>query len=55
MKEIKNYINGTEHSISNKRLSVTDPSTGDQIANVVLSNEDDFSYLLSVFKIILSK
>ncbi len=43
MKKIENYINGLNKSISTKLLSVEDPSTGEQIGNVVLSSKDDFN------------
>ncbi len=43
MKKIENYINGLSKSISTKLLSVEDPSTGEQIGNVVLSSKDDFN------------
>ena len=43
MKIIKNYINGSEISISKETISVEDPSKGEKIADVVLSSEDDFN------------
>ena len=42
MKEINNYINGRASNKSKNFLPVEDPSTGDQISKVVLSNVDDF-------------
>ena len=42
MKIIKNYINGKKICHSNDFLEVFDPSTGEQISKVVLSNDDDF-------------
>ena len=42
MKKILNYINGKTEGISNEELPVFDPSTGEQIANVISSNENDF-------------
>tara|TARA_B100001057_G_C22837201_1_gene945616 strand:- start:78 stop:1565 length:1488 start_codon:yes stop_codon:yes gene_type:complete len=42
MKEIKNYINGKKSSISKNKISVEDPSTGEKIAEVVLSSSEDF-------------
>tara|TARA_A100001015_G_scaffold321384_1_gene451847 strand:+ start:1062 stop:2549 length:1488 start_codon:yes stop_codon:yes gene_type:complete len=42
MKEINNYINGRASNKSRNFLPVEDPSTGDQISKVVLSNVDDF-------------
>ena len=42
MKIIKNYIDGKIVSISNKDLPIYDPSTGDVISKVILSNNKDF-------------
>ena len=42
MKIIKNYIDGKIVSISNKDLPVYDPSTGEAISKVILSNNKDF-------------
>jgi malonate-semialdehyde dehydrogenase (acetylating) / methylmalonate-semialdehyde dehydrogenase len=42
MKIIKNYIDGKIVSISNKDLPVYDPSTGEVISKVILSNNKDF-------------
>jgi malonate-semialdehyde dehydrogenase (acetylating)/methylmalonate-semialdehyde dehydrogenase len=42
MKIIENYIHGKKVSISKKYLGVFDPSTGDEIAKVVMSEIDDF-------------
>ena len=42
MKKIENYIDGSVLSFSPNFLNVNDPSTGDKIAEVVLSNSDDF-------------
>ena len=42
MKKIHNYINGSSISFSKNELAVDDPSTGEIIANVVLSSDDDF-------------
>jgi len=47
MKKIENYINGSISSISSKTLPVHDSSTGEIIANVVLSNEDDFQKIIN--------
>ena len=41
MKKIKNYIHGKHLSISKEELSIFDPSTGDEVAKVVLSNSKD--------------
>ena len=43
MKKIENYINGKIVSISKNEQSVFDPSTGDEISKVVLSNVEDFN------------
>ena len=43
MKKIKNYIHGKQVSISLKDLPVYDPSTGEEISTVVLSESDDFN------------
>ena len=43
MKKIENYINGNKESNSNIFLPVIDPSTGEQISEVLLSNKDDFN------------
>ena len=42
MKTINNYINGSLKSFSKNKLSVEDPSTGEEIAKVVLSSNEDF-------------
>ncbi len=46
MKKIKNYISGKETSSSNSYLPVEDPSTGENISEVVLSNNTDFEIIL---------
>ena len=43
MRQIDNYINGSLQCQSTKRMSVEDPSTGESIGSVVLSNQDDFN------------
>ena len=43
MKKIENYIHGNITSKSKKNLSVSDPSTGEKIAEVVLSDSQDFT------------
>tara|TARA_Y100001970_G_scaffold294294_1_gene449968 strand:+ start:39539 stop:41026 length:1488 start_codon:yes stop_codon:yes gene_type:complete len=43
MQKIKNFINGKSVTFSNNFLPVFDPSTGDQILEVVLSNREDFN------------
>ena len=43
MEVIKNYINGKKINYSNEFLDVYDPSTGEIISKVVLSNNEDFS------------
>ena len=43
MKKINNYINGNITNFSKNFLDVMDPSTGDKISEVVLSDSDDFN------------
>ncbi|MDC0216870.1 CoA-acylating methylmalonate-semialdehyde dehydrogenase [Pelagibacteraceae bacterium] len=47
MKKIKNYISGKESSNSNSFLSVEDPSKGEKVSEVVLSNSTDFQEILN--------
>ena len=42
MNKIQNYISGKLHSISTNQLDVHDPSTGEKLSTVVLSNKEDF-------------
>jgi len=42
MIKIQNYINGGLESISTAELDVHDPSTGEKLSTVVLSNKEDF-------------
>ncbi len=46
MKIIKNYIHGNETSVSKKNLPIYDPSKGEIVSQVVLSNEEDFKQLI---------
>ncbi len=46
MYKVENYIDGKKTSISKRFLDIFDPSTGDVIGNVVLSNKDDFLNLI---------
>ena len=50
MKTVKNYISGNIISSSQKYLPVDDPSTGEQIGKVVLSNKEDFENVISSSK-----
>ena len=50
MKKIKNYIHGKQVSISLKDLPVYDPSTGEEISKVVLSESDDFNEVIKSSK-----
>ena len=50
MRKINNYLNGKSFSISKNELPVEDPSTGELIANVVLSSKDDFETILESSK-----
>ena len=43
MSKIKNFIHGEKISISEKFIDVYDPSTGDKISEVVMSNVNDFN------------
>jgi hypothetical protein len=43
MRKINNYINGSVSSISSNYLQVDDPSTGEKIAEVIMSNADDLN------------
>ncbi len=43
MKKVKNYINGSSVSNSNKFLNISDPSTGEISGEVVLSDIKDFN------------
>ncbi len=47
MKKIHNYVNGNSFSISKNELPVQDPSTGEEIAKVVMSSNDDFETILN--------
>tara|TARA_B100001287_G_C22664998_1_gene522395 strand:+ start:640 stop:2127 length:1488 start_codon:yes stop_codon:yes gene_type:complete len=46
MKIIKNYVNGSLESHSKNFLDVDDPSKGEKIGEVVLSNKEDFNSVL---------
>tara|TARA_Y100001970_G_scaffold199595_1_gene242766 strand:+ start:70 stop:1557 length:1488 start_codon:yes stop_codon:yes gene_type:complete len=50
MKKIHNYVEGNSFSISKNELPVQDPSTGEEIAKVVLSSNDDFKKILDSSK-----
>ncbi len=50
MKKISNFVNGSSQSISSNELSVEDPSTGEEIAKVVLSSEEDFKKIIESSK-----
>ena len=50
MKIIKNYINGSEISISKETIPVEDPSKGEKIADVVISSEADFNLAIKSAK-----
>jgi len=50
MKKIENYINGKNTSISKKNLPIHDPSSGEQIAEVVLSDSKDFDQAIESSK-----
>ena len=42
MKKILNFINGQHQGLSKDFLSVEDPSTGEKISEVIISNKQDF-------------
>ena len=46
MKIIKNYVNGKIDCVSSETLPVYDPSKGEKIAQVVVSNYEDFKSIL---------
>ena len=50
MKKIHNYVDGKSFSISKNELPVEDPSTGEEIAKVVLSSKEDFEKILNSSK-----
>ena len=50
MKIIKNYIDGTISSFSEKFLDIDDPSKGEKIGEVVLSSQADFNKVLESSK-----
>ena len=50
MKLVSNYLNGNLHHISKNSLDVIDPSTGEKIAEVVLSNQEDFNQVVGSSK-----
>ena len=50
MKLVSNYINGSLHHISKNFLDIIDPSTGEKIAEVVLSNQKDFNKVVESSK-----
>ncbi|PPR47747.1 MAG: putative 3-oxopropanoate dehydrogenase [Alphaproteobacteria bacterium MarineAlpha5_Bin8] len=50
MQKIKNYINGNHTAISTDDLAVHDPSTGEEISKVVLSDIQDFNEAINSSK-----
>ncbi len=50
MRKIHNYIHGSAYSISDKEMCVEDPSTGEEIAKVVISSKEDFDKTLQSSK-----
>ena len=50
MSTIKNYINGNHIGISNNNLPVFDPSTGEEISKVILSDKEDFNEAINSSK-----
>ena len=43
MQLIKNFINGEKINISKKTKKIFDPSKGEEIGQVVLSDQDDYN------------
>ena len=50
MNKIVNYINGKKHNISEKFIPVYNPSTGEEISKVLLSQDADFEELINSSK-----
>ena len=50
MRIIQNYIDGKSTAVSKNFLNVKDPSTGENTAKVVISDEDDFNNVVSSSK-----
>jgi malonate-semialdehyde dehydrogenase (acetylating)/methylmalonate-semialdehyde dehydrogenase len=50
MKKIENYIHGKSISYSKKELSIFDPSTGEEISKVILSDAADFQSVINSSK-----
>ncbi len=50
MKKILNYIHGKTSALSKNELAVEDPSTGEEIAKVILSSKEDFKSVLNSSK-----
>ncbi len=50
MKKIENYIHGKKISISKKTIDVHNPSTGEVISQVILSDSEDFQKLIESSK-----
>ena len=50
MRIIQNYIDGKSTSVLKNFLNVKDPSTGENTAKVVISDEDDFNNVVSSSK-----
>ena len=50
MKKIQNYINGKQTNFSDSFLDVYDPSTGEKISEVVMSDSKDFDYAIKSSK-----
>jgi malonate-semialdehyde dehydrogenase (acetylating)/methylmalonate-semialdehyde dehydrogenase len=46
MKKIKNFINGNLEAVSSNYLSIINPSTGEKISEVVLSEQSDFDNVI---------
>ena len=55
MKKIENYINGSPTSISKEFLPIIDPSKGEKIGEVVVSNESDLNQCIKSSKLAFQK
>ena len=47
MTKVENYINGNLVSYSTNTIDVENPSTGEKIRKVILSNEKDFELAIN--------
>ena len=50
MRTVKNYINGSSKAISTQTIDINDPSTGEKIAEVIMSSKEDFENAIQNLK-----